>query len=225
MRAGRWKLNGESVIFDSADRLLDGQHRLWACIESQRPFETVVVFGADPEAFTTIDQGRHRSPADHLVVAGVAGGDKHTKVLAAAAGAIYRYRHNMLFNQGRLPPEDIVGLVREEPAIATWVQEALRAGVGLKGFAAPVAAVTYIGSCRHQEAAQAFMQRWCTGANLELGSPILTLRQRVLSRPPTQLWERLFLAASVWNAFAQQRPLLKMGSIRGDKFPRIVGGD
>jgi hypothetical protein len=224
MSTGRWQLNGESIIFDSTGRLLDGQHRLWACVESQVSFQAVVVRGADPETFTTIDQGRHRSPADHLVVAGVTvGGEQHTKVLAAAASLVWRYRHNQVFSQYRLDPGGIIELCRTEPGLEAWVKHCRRAGTGLRGFTAPMAAVLHIGSCRHREAALAFAEGWVSGANLAAGSPILTLRQRVLSKSPTKAWERLFIASSAWNAFAQQRPLLKMGSMRSDNFPRIVG--
>src|SRR5262249_28100191 len=46
MRAGEWDdLNGDTIRFSDNHELLDGQHRLLACIEAQQAFTTLVVFG------------------------------------------------------------------------------------------------------------------------------------------------------------------------------------
>lgn len=66
MERGEWTLNGESIIFDYNGYLLDGQHRLDACVSSGVPFSTVVVRGVAPKAQETMDMGRKRSVADFL---------------------------------------------------------------------------------------------------------------------------------------------------------------
>ena len=43
MKAGRWHMTGDPIQFGISGRLLNGQHRLWACIMSDTAFETVVV--------------------------------------------------------------------------------------------------------------------------------------------------------------------------------------
>jgi hypothetical protein len=40
MLDGRWQYNGDAIRFDHTGRLIDGQHRLHACIEAGVPFET-----------------------------------------------------------------------------------------------------------------------------------------------------------------------------------------
>jgi len=60
-----WKLTGEPIIFSKSGRLLNGQHRLMACIKSGAPFETIVVFGIDDDAFRFMDIGVSRS-AGHI---------------------------------------------------------------------------------------------------------------------------------------------------------------
>lgn len=57
MKAGRWKLNGESIKFDSTGHLLNGQHRLHAVIEADVTVEMLVVYNVDPSAQTTMDSG------------------------------------------------------------------------------------------------------------------------------------------------------------------------
>jgi len=222
MKGGRWALNGESIIFASDGTLLDGQHRLWACVESQVTFQSVVVYGADASSFTTIDQGRHRSPANHLEVARVQ--SNYTTTVAAVASIIIRYRTNNIFSNEKVNPADLVELVKTNPEIVEWVNKARKAPKGLKGSASSIATVLYLGSRYLPNEAEAFLHHWVTGSDLATGSPILTLRQRVLTaKPPASQWERLFLVVSAWNAYAEKRPLYKMGSLRGDKFPGIVG--
>lgn len=58
MKNGQWVLNGESLIFDEEGNVLDGQHRLRACIKANVSFKTVVVRNID--TFEGIDEGRPR---------------------------------------------------------------------------------------------------------------------------------------------------------------------
>lgn len=223
MERGAWTLNGESIIFSDDGRLLDGQHRLWACVESQKTFESIVVLGVPESVFTTIDQGKARTHADHLFVAHVNATPTQMKFVAATALLILRYRTNNVFSKLAVPAEQVIKLVQKEPAIVDWTIKARRAPAGLRSFSTPIAATMHLGSVKHPAEADVFIHRWTTGADLQNGSPILTLRQRVLANPPHLSPDRLFLVASAWNAFIQQRPMMKMGSMRGDNFPKIAG--
>lgn len=53
MRDGKWQLNGKALIFDSNGRLLNGQHRLSAVVQSDVPLTTVVIRGVDPSVLET----------------------------------------------------------------------------------------------------------------------------------------------------------------------------
>lgn len=50
---GEWQFNGKSLIFDSNGRLLNGQHRLYAVIQSGVSLKTLVVRGVDPSVLET----------------------------------------------------------------------------------------------------------------------------------------------------------------------------
>src|SRR4051812_48555336 len=69
MKAGNWKLTGESVKFGTDGMLKDGQNRLSACIQAGVPFGTHVVFGIDPEVFANMDRGKNRNPSDVFHIA------------------------------------------------------------------------------------------------------------------------------------------------------------
>lgn len=64
MRNGKWALNGDTIRFDENGTLIDGQHRLAACIKAGVPFETFVVTGLPHSVFDTIDNGATRTGGD-----------------------------------------------------------------------------------------------------------------------------------------------------------------
>lgn len=61
MASGNWQLNGQSINFTTTGVLLDGQHRLKACIKAGVPFTTVVAGGFSEDTFKTTDCGRGRN--------------------------------------------------------------------------------------------------------------------------------------------------------------------
>lgn len=63
MSNGEWEVNGESIKFAPNGRLLDGQHRLMACVQANVPFETVVIRDIEEKVFDTLDQGWTRGKA------------------------------------------------------------------------------------------------------------------------------------------------------------------
>lgn len=70
LKAGQWKLNGETIIVAADGTLLDGQHRLQACVQAGVPFSTFIVFGVEKDTFDTIDSGKSRTGADNLHIKG-----------------------------------------------------------------------------------------------------------------------------------------------------------
>lgn len=60
MRRDKWMLNGDTICFDEQGRLLNGQHRLKACVLSGKPFEAIVIGGFSRDSFSTFDNGRSR---------------------------------------------------------------------------------------------------------------------------------------------------------------------
>jgi hypothetical protein len=70
MVAGKWQVNGEPIIFDTNMTLIDGHHRLEACIGSGMPFSSIVTRGVPPGSNLTIDMGASRSAADAMTFMG-----------------------------------------------------------------------------------------------------------------------------------------------------------
>lgn len=81
MQRGQWQLSGESIKratdpSTGKKRLIDGQHRLQACIESGIAFPTVLVDDLEESVFSVVDRGKTRTVNDVIHIAG-AGSFKH----------------------------------------------------------------------------------------------------------------------------------------------------
>lgn len=64
--------NGQSILFSQSGRLLDGQHRLKAIVESNKTYLLDIKTNVPDEAFTTIDTGAKRSIGDIFDTKGIA---------------------------------------------------------------------------------------------------------------------------------------------------------
>lgn len=71
MKEGRWRLNGDAIRFSKSGNLLDGQHRLMACLKAGVPFNTYVTRGLDEDCFVTIDNGKIRSAGDIFTISDI----------------------------------------------------------------------------------------------------------------------------------------------------------
>lgn len=68
MKAGRWAVTNQGIGFSRIGALLDGQHRLWACVDADTAFETLVTVGLDEDSREVIDVGLRRSEADVIML-------------------------------------------------------------------------------------------------------------------------------------------------------------
>lgn len=90
LQRGEWIFNGAPIVFDSNGRLLDGQHRLAACVESGVSIVSLVVRGTTSEAFLTIDLGIPRRYSDALHIEGNA----NASYLATMINLMFWYEHS-----------------------------------------------------------------------------------------------------------------------------------
>lgn len=66
MRRGEWKLTHQGIAFGTSGRLLDGQHRLMAIVESGTTQPLLVFVDAPEDAFANHDRGAMRGMSDIL---------------------------------------------------------------------------------------------------------------------------------------------------------------
>jgi len=122
LRAGKWKVNGATISFSRNWLLLDGQHRLFAIVETGIPALCIIGFGFDPAVFATLDQGAKRTNADNLAIAGFAS----PRLLAGAIGVYQAAKNGAVVNNTAraIEPEECVRLAQATPHLQTAVKKA-----------------------------------------------------------------------------------------------------
>lgn len=89
MKAGRWELNAQGISFKENGELADGQHRLLAIIEADRPVTMMVTFGV-PDTSFIYDRGRGRSQTNVLQMLGADPGVANNSVVGAINYLFYK---------------------------------------------------------------------------------------------------------------------------------------
>lgn len=229
MRKGEWKLNGEAIKIASDGTILDGQHRLMACVETGTPFETLIVTGLPFDTQDTMDTGKSRTLADVLTLNGY----KNGVTLAAVTTGImkvekYGIRSGFSNNAGWFVTnkEALDRLDREGDAIESVASAAQRfTRVGLHSRTAGV--LIYLMSLLDAEDADYFFAKLQTGDGLDTGSPILALRSNLLANKSSNSklpqGHLAALAVKAWNKYRAGEQVMKLrftiGGANPEAFP------
>jgi len=204
MKDNNWKTNGETIKIGEASNggeiLLDGQHRLTACVKSNVPFTTYIIRGLDPDVFDTIDSGKRRNLADVYSTMGC----KSTTMLACAILLVDKYYIGKLIADGTDYPNEVAGTLLElYPEIVTSVALIDRVKKTLPMNPAPIAAAHYIFAQIDAEQADAFVVKMAKGIGLEEHCPIRHFREHMIKeRSRKSPWSRYELVGTiikVWN--------------------------
>jgi hypothetical protein len=75
MLAGRWRLTHQGIAFDTSGTLQDGQHRLWAVLQSGATVRMMVAVNVAPENVDALDGGKGRTVVDRMNLSGDFGAD------------------------------------------------------------------------------------------------------------------------------------------------------
>ena len=226
---GEWKLNGEAVKVSQDGRVLDGQHRLIACVESGIPFQTLIITGLPDDVQSTLDTGKSRSIADVLALRGVSNAN-HVAATVAAVIRIEQYGLRSAFATSSRTPvsaAEAVARLESEPTLEDLSKDTVKLGrVGLPARIA--SALYYVFSGISVEDTDYFFRKLYEGDDLVYSDPILTLRNTLLSTKDTARGDRnpVWIAAvtiKAWNKYRSGEPLSLIkwnpGGANPEKFP------
>jgi hypothetical protein len=211
MASNNWLFTGAPISFDWDGRLVDGQHRLAAVVQSGKTLPFVIMRGLDPRSQSAMDIGSRRLAYDALRLGGVEGDMKNA---AAIARSVFMY------DEGRVPTHlETIKFVQdheEELADAVSISEMVRRSSELKGGSFYGAAY-YLLARVDARAASDFFEKLASGAELEKGSPILLLRKHLskglpfgFGRGAWHLRQNLQLIWHCWNAWRDGKELYQM---------------
>lgn len=228
MREGNWRLTGDTIKFDPMGNLIDGQHRLWACIEAGVAFETFVAYGVSPDAFDVIDTGMKRSSAAMMHLKG----ERDTALLAGATNLYWKYEKKYLQKAAPVSPtnRETMRCLEQNPGLRDAVSEAKRVkhlvSAAVAGF------VFYVTAQKSPDEAVAFFDKLSAGEGLLGGDPVLALRERLIRNKTSiaKLRQRdlVILMLKAWNAFRERRKVRTLPIIKKERgqaaesFPQIA---
>jgi len=217
MTRGYWRENGESIVFDRAGVLIDGQHRLQAVLSSGRQYRCAVITGIEAEARSTVDTGKKRSGAANLQMAGEKNSTVLSAVLTLWKGYVAHDTAAMTYPAQKSPERRtsiprIIEYLHEWPGLreACTVSLSLRdTGHGRALIPASEAAMIWFAitqSGATKERASEYLGSVLSGYNLSENSPIISLRRRLIDNLGTgrQLdkRERLALILKTWQLWS-----------------------
>lgn len=206
MSRGEWVLNGEAIKVDRKGKVLDGQHRLMACLETGTTFKTLVVYGLPDAAQDSMDTGKSRTLADVLSIRGY----KNAAALAAIVVAIMRaerwgIRAGAINQRGNpITIKQAMARIEVEPDLTelpTIVMQHPRVGISSR----TAGLLYYVLTGIDPDDAQYFFDKLLTGEGLERGNPILTLRNQLINLKSERGQKKqdyiAALAIKAWNKF------------------------
>lgn len=229
MKAGCWIYTGEPIIF-SCEHLIDGQHRLLACIKSGVSFDALVVFGAPDNAFAVIDVGKTRSAGDVFAIHGVING----RALVAALQWVIGYYDGLLdmggqaaLATGQASHNDLW----DELALYPDLAESLPIGriFGRNKIAASAISTGMHYICARQSRVDAdhFFRTVAEGIGLnDKDDPAFRLRRALLESATTHRKlgrkQQAALFIKAWNSYRREKPLGKLSYSVSESFPKAI---
>lgn len=224
MELGQWDgTNGSTIVFNGDGTLVDGQHRLQACIEANRSFQSLVVFGASSEAFETIDTGKSRSTANIFAIRGVP-----NYAMAAAVARmlwLHEFQGNLFSTAATPSPLELQDVYEDNPDIQYSIRMTREARHLVP--ASMLAALHYLFKAKDKLLADSFMDALATGENLGARDPVYQLRERLIenkgSRRRLRKRDMGALIIKAWNFTREGKTttLLKWAPGGKEPFPEI----
>lgn len=203
MKAGRWQMTGQPIIFSDDGLLNDGQHRLLALIKSEATVTMMVTRGVPRESRSAIDIGKSRGAGDVLQMFHIPNGNN----IAALAASVIAYERAGRKGRGspnRVSKADIIARSRSDERLVYCDRLAQRFR-DLVGRKQPAFARYVIPDGMKSDM---FFDSFADGAGLEHGHPVLTLRNWFLrnGRKNTDL-AAIEAILRAWCAFRDGRSL------------------
>lgn len=232
MKAGTFAVNGESIVLNG-DKVLDGQHRLWACVEANVPFKSLVVEGVDEDSFATIDTGRTRSGGD---IVAIVSGDRNmataTRSAASAAikvcmsvdgtGRLNTARYREINNT------HVAEFLGKHPVFVVLTEKIRSLFKRNHGFTVShFVALTFLVSKGFPDVLETFVEPCVSGADLVRDSAAYALREKCLADPKPSdfraMFDRLGVLFKAWNAHVQGVPVKTLRLSRGvEAYPTLI---
>ncbi len=237
MRHQRWMLTGETIVIANTEDVLDGQHRLLACVEAGKPFRTVVIYGISRESFKAMGQGIPRSGGDAVRLNYPDVSIHMAKLTGTAVQWAHKIQSGLTTKEAQrtLSNQEVLAYLQVQPELWRCVdiiqqypkdQRLLPLTAG--------AALFHVFADKTREGygawddADSFMEKFYTGENLKRGEAAYAARG-ILQRDTQRFVkmkgpDKVFMMVKAWNAFRAGKKEVSSNTIRrraDESFPKI----
>jgi hypothetical protein len=232
-RNGEWQFNGQPIQFALDGTLLDGQHRLLACVLSDIAMESLVIWGVDSDSQHTMDMGKPRSVADILALEGYG----NHFALAALAKRIALYKAKGLryaLHQANVQtPGEILREARELTNPQRYLGEAKAVARVLRLNPTVVGLFMWITDQIDQEDSEFFWGHLRSGVDLSEGQAVYALRvwatdpsRDTMTNNSQSRTTHGAIIAKAWNKFRAGETVVRltfrMGGSNPETFPELI---
>lgn len=228
MRSGQWKMAGDPIRFSKTGKLIDGQHRLQAILNSGMTITCVVMRELDDEVFDVIDDGKQRVKSDVLHVSlGLPA--KTCEILAVAAVLALDYEAGLFNFHGKSDKAAVLDFVKRNPSMIASAEVAQGIPRGAPCPKSYAAFFHFYAAKTNSVDAARFIERFMVGAVDGAGDNLLHLFKRcqTASRDRRPLSRRVILGSMIriWNAEQRGKPIKHAGNAmvsQNDPFPTFI---
>lgn len=181
MSNGNWTLTGEAIKTSNDAQLLDGQHRLYACLLSGVSFETLLVEGVDPAAQMQMDTGATRKVGDQLSLSGY----KNSTALGSAIKLYDIYMNGKSLSHYRHTTTEVIDLIKAHPdfeenlALSTQSAKYLPSNKYKVPYAAAFAIIMEHSKQPLESKINFLKTELAEGLNLQEGNPAFAMRRKM----------------------------------------------
>lgn len=226
MITGRWRYNAEPIRFNPGEELLDGQHRLWAIVESEVTLPMMVVRNLPDDTIFITDTGKSRTVSQFLSIKG----EKDTSILAAAVTAHHRWLCTSTYNilsPNMLPTiQDLLTVFDDHGnELKKYLKEVrpLRSRrLGSPGLWASI--VLNLDHINHDDCTDYF-RKFLTLEMLEENHPVMKLRRRIeMARSPRGGMSQVDMAPLIlkaWNLYRKGETITQLAYRAGGATPEV----
>ena len=231
--------NGEAIKFNVQGELIDGQHRLWAIVESGITQTMLVIRDVTPRAIYTVDVGPRRTFMDVLTINRYENRTHLATTVMGAHSYVYGYMdnptsyrrpsHEQALHFLRSYEDSLLAAARKSTSMTTRGTEH-----GKVLTPSVYGTMYWLLSKYDVEEADAFFDRITLGDGLVKDDPVFTLRRTMagLRNRKNNSMDVTYLRAitiKTWNAWIQGHPLKLLrwqpGGSKAEPFPEIFGRD
>lgn len=232
MLHGLFRVTGDTIVFSDEGKVINGQHRFHAIIESGVAIETLIVFGVSSDCFRVYDQQTNRNLGQLLAMEG----EEHATILSAFVSRLTAFFVSGSLAQGRTGPvdytiEELMNLrhdynnMTDSLAFALSIKKDNRKK--LRGEA-NIALLHWVFSRVDRPLAEQFLTALCdsTVPTEERWHPVKLLASKLQPNVGRQKLTRGYtecFTVKVWNALRENRSLERLGWKDDESFPQVSG--